>query len=90
MPRSKQAYTVGNPDSYEPFLDKDPCATKAVGGIVFLTREAAEETVKNGFLPTEWFGELKLPGRVYGLVDAEFEESVDGFSLTSPAKLVRV
>lgn len=59
-------------------------------GKVFLTREDAEETVKSGFLPPEWFGGRQLRGRVYGLVDAEFEESVDGFSLTRPSKLVRV
>jgi len=87
------AYTVGNPEVYEPHMDEEPNPMKAKGGVVFFNREEAEETVKNGFLPTEWFDGLQLPGRVYGLIgDPEigFEEASFGFSLTRPAKLVRV
>jgi hypothetical protein len=87
------AYTVGNPEVYEPYMAEEPNPMKAKGGIVFLTREEAEEVVKDGFLPSEWFDGLQLPGRVYGLVgdpEIDFEESKDGLSLTRPARLVKV
>ena len=87
------AYTVGNPEVYEPHMDEEPNPRKAKGGVVFLTRKEAEETVKNGFLPTEWFDGVQLPGRVYGLVcdtSCDIEKSKYGFSLVRPAKLIRV
>ncbi len=87
------AYTVGNPESYEPYMDEYPEPMKGVGGVVFLTREEAEETAKGGFLPKEWFDGKILPGRVYGLVcdpSQDAEETEDGLSLVRPVRLVRV
>ncbi len=87
------AYTVGNPEVYEPHMDEEPNPMKAEGGIVFLTQEEAEDTVKSGFLPAEWFDGEQLPGKVYGLVGdpaIDFEESEHGLSLTRPARLVRI
>ena len=87
------AYTVGNPKAYEPYMDDEPSPMKAEGGVVFLTREKAEEAVKSGFLPLEWFDGKQFPGKVYGLVgdpQLDFEEAECGLALTRPAKLVRV
>jgi hypothetical protein len=88
-----KAYTVGNPEAYEPYLDEEPDPRKAKGGIVFLAREEAEEVVKGGFLPSEWFDGLVLPGRVYGLVCdplIDVEEGEHGLMLKRPVPVIRV
>lgn len=62
------AYTVGNPDAYEPELDKGE-VLKGAGGVVFATREEAESVLEDGKLPRAWFpNRAPIPGTVYGLV----------------------
>jgi len=87
------AYTVGNPVAYEQYFDEDPNPRKAIGGIVYLTREEAEDVVKDGILPPEWFDGKILPGKVYGLLcdpDSDVQDFDGELCLTVPADLVRV
>ena len=93
------AYTVGNPDVYEDFIDEHKeDAKKATGGVVFLTREEAEEVVADGFLPSRWFNGRTIPGRVYGLLIPDIpsyvkiNEQSDGlwYELTKSATLVKL
>jgi hypothetical protein len=87
------AYTVGNPEAYEPYIDEEHKPMKQIGGVVFKAREEAEALVADGFLPTEWFDGKFLPGRVYGLIcdyDNDVKHNGHYFALTKPARLVRV
>lgn len=85
------AYTVGNPDSYEEYLDTEE-TMKGVGGVVFITKEEAEASVADGFLPFDWY-ERVIPGKVYGLVcdvETDVETWEHGLRLNKAALLVRV
>ncbi len=95
MKKKATAYTLGNPDRYEPYMDEDfdEPPMKAPGGVVYRTRKEAEAMVADGFLPKEWFDGKKIPGRVYGLLcDPEKDtETCDyGLCLLDYAELVRV
>lgn len=60
------AYTLGNPETYEPALDRGP-VYKSVGGVVYRSSEEAQEVLDahEGYLPPDWFDGLRIPGRVY-------------------------
>ncbi len=93
-----RAYTVGNPEGYEPALDGGE-ATKQPGGACFRHLSDAKAAVSNGYLPEVWFGGAKLPGRVYELdlpgtyeeCTVETDDEVRGWApLTVSAPVLRL
>lgn len=90
------AYTVGNSDVYEDYLDETLKPMKQSGGIVFQSLEEALLCIASGYLPAEWFpnGEI-LPGKVYGLLcdptnDVAWSEEYKQHYLLNPAELVKL
>lgn len=93
-----EAFTVGNPDTYEPLLDRDDCL-KAVGGVVFPTEAEARAILEGGRLPAAWFVERAdkrpPPGTVYrvelpGAFAHCTRRSGELWRLTEPAKVQRL
>lgn len=86
-------YTLGNPRVYEPMF-VDPGFCKGIGGGYFPTAEAAAAAIDpDGTLPTAWFGDKRLPARVYALHGAEHDgtcDEVGAARLVRPAFLSRV
>lgn len=60
-----RAYTVGNPDTYDPALALGE-VWKQVGGAVYATLAEAAAALEDGKLPAIWYSE-GLPGAVYEL-----------------------
>lgn len=77
------AFTVGNPERYEPTIRRERAAgravCKAVGGVAFRTADEAEAILEDGHLPAAWFPDCPdLPGRVYRiLLPASFDECTE-------------
>lgn len=83
------AYTVGNPESYDPAIEAGP-VSKAPKGVVFARLAEAESVLKNGRLPVAWsLGHL--PGAVYELeLDGPLEDvSVEDRTYLGGRRLIR-